>query len=560
MPDAPAQIVLVGLSGAGKSRIGRLLAERLGWPFLDTDDLITEREGKSPAQLIPEQGERAFRDIEAAVIAETVRRGRAVISTGGGAFQRADNRRALAAAGFICYLDATPSELARRLQADPEGPARPMLGEDLEGRLEELDVERRPSYLLADLWVPVQGVDPEVTATRILRAWATGGPTGLSDPRRIERFAAEQPVRAPAAIVDTEDARYPIWIGSGELQRIGDRLRQVGLEGRRVFLVSDDNVIEHHGEVVARSLDASGIPGASYVIPAGESSKSTRMAAELYAWLAAEKAERRDVILALGGGVVGDLAGYVAATYLRGMAVVQLPTTVLAMNDAAIGGKAAVDLAAGKNLVGAFHQPAAVISDTDTLRTLPKRSFIEGFAEIIKHALILDPALLKILEQHAHGFSSGAPDWEQVATVTMRSARIKALVVSSDPKEQGLRAILNYGHTVGHAIEQVTGYSDYMHGEAVSVGMMAAVRISRDLGLVDEEFVSRQQDLLRAFGLPVVAPGLNVTAIMDAMQLDKKVVGGQMRFVVLEGVGRATVRGDVPPEIVQRAVSSIVRG
>jgi 3-dehydroquinate synthase len=242
------------------------------------------------------------------------------------------------------------------------------------------------------------------------------------------------------------------------------------------------------------------------------------------------------------------------------MAVVQLPTTVLAMNDAAIGGKAAVDLAAGKNLVGAFHQPAAVISDTDTLRTLPKRSFVEGFAEIIKHALILDPALLKILEQHAHGFSSGAPDWEQVATVTMRSARIKALVVSSDPKEQGLRAILNYGHTVGHAIEQVTGYSDYMHGEAVSVGMMAAVRISRDLGLVDEEFVSRQQDLLRAFGLPVVAPGLNVTAIMDAMQRDKKVVGGQMRFVVLEGIGRSTVRGDVPPEVVQRAVSSIVRG
>ena len=560
MSDAPTQIVLVGLSGAGKSRIGRALAARLGWPFVDTDDLITEREGKSPAELIPERGEPAFREIEAKVVAEAARRERAVISTGGGAFQRADNRRTLATTGFICYLDATPSELARRLHLDPEGPARPMLGEDLDGRLEELDRERRPAYLLADLWVPVQNVEPEVTVARILRAWSVEGASAFSSPRRMDRFAADQPGRAPAALVDTEDARYPVWVGGGELQRIGDRLRQVGLEGRRVFLVSDDEVVQHHGQVVARALDAAGIPGASYVIPAGESSKNTRMAAELYAWLAAEKAERRDVILALGGGVVGDLAGYVAATYLRGMPLVQLPTTVLAMNDAAIGGKVAVDLAAGKNLVGAFHQPAAVIADIDTLRTLPKRSFIEGFAEVIKHGLILDPTLLGILERHAHGFSSGAPDWDLVAEVTTRSARVKALVVSSDPKEQGIRAILNYGHTTGHAIEQVTGYQDYMHGEAVSVGMMAAVRISRDLGLVDEEFVSRQQDLLRAFGLPVVAPGLNVTAIIDAMQRDKKVVGGQNRFVVLEGIGRAIVRGDVPREVVQRAVTSIVRG
>ncbi|MCK9485255.1 MAG: 3-dehydroquinate synthase [Dehalococcoidia bacterium] len=560
MAAAPRQIVLVGLSGAGKSRVGRMLAERLGWPFVDTDDLITEREGRSPAELIPEQGEAAFRAVEAKVVAEASQREPAVIATGGGAFQRADNRRALAARGYVCFLDATPGELARRLREDPEAEARPLLGEDLEGRLEELGAERRAAYLLADQWVPVQLPDPEAAVSRILRGWASDGAGVLGNERRLERFAAETPPRGPAALVDTGDSKYPIWAAPGELARLGERLRQVGLEGRRVFLISDENVIQAHGQVVARALDAAGIPGASYVIPPGEASKSLRLANEIYAWLAAEKAERRDVVVALGGGVVGDLAGHVAATYLRGMPFVQLPTSTLAMNDAAIGGKVALDLPAGKNLVGAFHQPTAVIADIDTLRTLPKRSFIEGFAEIIKHGLILDRTLLRILEEHAAALSSGAPDWDLVAQVTTRSARVKALVVSSDPEERGLRAILNYGHTIGHAIEQATGYREYLHGEAVAVGMMGAARLSVELGLIDQETADRQGDLIRAFGLPLVAPGVNGTVVLDAMQRDKKVEQGRQRYVLLESVGRATVRNDVPADLVQRTVAALVRG
>ncbi|MGE3961344.1 MAG: 3-dehydroquinate synthase [Dehalococcoidia bacterium] len=556
----PRQIVLVGLSGVGKTSVGRILADRLGWPFLDTDELITQREGKHPAELIPERGEAAFREIEARVVAEAAQRVPAVIATGGGAFQRPANRTALGERGFICFLDATPPEIARRLAEDATGPVRPLVADDPAARLEELGEERRPAYLLADLWVPVQLPDPDVAAARILRAWAEQGASLLVNPRRHERLAAETPPRGPAALVDTGDARYPIWVGNGELARLGERLRQVGLDGRRVFLVSDSSVVEHHGQTVARALSAAGIPGASYVIPSGEASKTVRVANELYAWLAAEKAERRDVIVALGGGVVGDLAGHVAATYLRGMPLVQVPTSVLAMNDAAIGGKVAVDLPAGKNLVGAFHQPSAVVADIDTLRTLPKRSFIEGFGEIIKHGLILDPVLLRVLEENAAALSSGAPDWDLVAYVTARSARVKALVVSSDPKEQGLRAILNYGHTIGHAIEQVTGYSEYLHGEAVSIGMMGAARIGLDLGLIDEDLLHRQADLLRAFGLPLVASGLNVTVILDAMQRDKKVVQGKLRFVLLEGVGRPVVRGDVPADLVQRAVTTLVRG
>lgn len=557
---SPRQIVLVGLSGVGKTSVGRLLAERLGWPFLDTDELVTAREGKHPAELIPERGEAAFRAIEAEVVAEAARQVPAVIATGGGAFQRPDNRVALGEHGFICYLDATAPEIARRLAADADGAVRPLVQDDPVTRLEELSEERRPSYMLSDLWVPVQQPDPSLAVARILRAWAEEGPQTLGNERRRERLGAEVPPRGPTALVDTGDARYPIWVGAGELARLGDRLRQVGLEGRRVFLITDSEVVERHGQTVARALSQAGVPGASYVIPSGEASKTVRVANELYGWLASEKAERRDVIVALGGGVVGDLAGHVAATYLRGMALVQVPTSVLAMNDAAIGGKVAVDLAAGKNLVGAFHQPTAVVSDIDTLRTLPKRSFIEGFGEIIKHGLILDPVLLRVLEENAAGLSSGDPDWDLVAYVTARSARIKALVVSSDPTEQGLRAVLNYGHTIGHAIEQVTGYTDYLHGEAVSIGMMGAARIGVELGLIDEELLNRQADLLRAFGLPLVAPGLAMTVIMDAMQRDKKVVQGKQRFVLLEEIGRPVVRGDVPAEVVQRAVASVVRG
>ena len=562
----PRQIVLVGLSGVGKSTVGRALAERLGWEYVDTDDLVTAREGKTPADLITSRGEPAFRDIEARVVTEAARRESVVIATGGGAFQRGVNRRALGERGLICFLDATPTEIARRLRADAQASPRPLVDGDLDANLARLDAERRPTYNHADLWVPVQGAPEqreqtcEAAVARILRAWATEGTALLARPRRLERLGLDEPARGPAAVVDTGAERYPIWVAAGELRRLPDRLRQIGLDGRRVFLISDTAVIEAHGRTVAEALDSAGTPGASYVIPAGESSKTQRTASEIYSWLAGERAERRDVILALGGGVVGDLAGYVAATYLRGMPVVQLPTSVLAMNDAAIGGKVAIDLPAGKNLVGAFHQPAAVISDIETLRTLPRRSYIEGFAEVIKHALILDPALLALLERESARIASPAPDLDLVAQVVAQSSRLKALIVSNDPEERGIRAILNYGHTTGHGIEQATQYTQYMHGEAVSVGMMAAGRIGVELGTMEQALLDRQADLLRAFGLPTAAPGVNATAVLDAMKRDKKVEQGKLRFVLLEGPGLATVRGDVPQELVERTVQSVLRG
>jgi len=554
--EAPVQqIVLVGLSGVGKSSVGRALAAQLGWPLVDTDTLVREREGKTPAELITQRGEPAFRDIEARVVEDAARRVPAIIATGGGAFMRASNRRVLGEHGFICYLDAPPFEIARRLRADPDGSDRPLLGDDLEANLYRLDHERRPFYTHADLWTPALGLTPSQIATRVLMAWATDAQHLTTQEHRLERLGGDEAARAPQAIVDTGRERYPIWVGAGERRRLPERLRQLGLNGR-VFLISDSEVMEHHGASLAEAFDQGGIAGASYIIPSGEASKQHRVAQELYRWLAEQRAERRDVVVALGGGVVGDVAGYVAATYLRGMPFIQVPTSVLAMNDAAIGGKVAVDLPAGKNLVGAFHQPAAVVSDIETLATLPKRAFIEGFAEVIKHALILDPELLDVLERHAHVIAAQQGDPELLSAIVARSARLKALVVSADPNERGLRAILNYGHTIGHAIETVTGYSDYLHGEAVSVGMTGAAAIASRLGVLPPEVEARQSAVLRGFGLPLAAPGLDPSAVLAAMRMDKKVEGGQQRFVLLETVGRATLRDDIPPSLVE----DVVRG
>ena len=236
-----------------------------------------------------------------------------------------------------------------------------------------------------------------------------------------------------------------------------------------------------------------------------------------------------------------------------------IPTSVLAMNDASIGGKTGIDLPAGKNLVGAFKQPRAVIADINTLSTLPKRSYIEGFAEIIKHGLILDSELLEWLEVHRGELTSELPPLALLQKITTRSTSLKSLVVSTDPLEQDIRAILNYGHTIGHAIETVTGYQEWMHGEAVSVGMTAAGRIARELGIMELNLFERQTDLLRDFGLPISAPGLSPDRIIEAMSRDKKIIDGKARFVFVSEVGQAVLHTDVPDSLIRDAVQRVTR-
>jgi 3-dehydroquinate synthase len=395
------------------------------------------------------------------------------------------------------------------------------------------------------------------TATRLLNYWVQENFIAETSAQRLTRLEAEVAPSHPAAIVRTHDSVYPVWVGVNQIERLPDRLIQLNLTGRKLFIIADESVMEPHGTLLAGKLQAAQISGATYLIPSGESSKSSTMLEEVYAWLASHKAERTSVIIALGGGVVCDIAGYIAATYLRGMPIIMIPTSVLAMNDASIGGKTGIDLATGKNLVGAFKQPRAVIADINTLSTLPKRSYIEGFAEIIKHGLVLDSELLEWLEVHRSELIDEVPEPALLRRITARSTYLKSLVVSADPQEQGLRAILNYGHTIGHAIETVTGYQQWMHGEAVSVGMTAAGRIARELGIMELSLFERQTDLLRDFGLPISAPGLNPDAIIEAMSRDKKVVDGKARFVFISEVGKAIVHTDVPDSLIRDAVQRV---
>jgi 3-dehydroquinate synthase len=311
------------------------------------------------------------------------------------------------------------------------------------------------------------------------------------------------------------------------------------------------------GAAAEEALRTAGFRVAPRVVPAGETSKSLETAAAIYDWLVSQRAERGEAIVALGGGMVCDLAGFVAATFARGLPLVHVPTSLLAMVDAAIGGKVAVNHKEAKNLIGAFYQPRLVLADVSTLQSLPRRELTAGWAEVIKHALIMDEGLLRLLEQKADAVMSLEPT--VTTEVISRSIALKAAVVSEDEREEtGRRTILNYGHTIGHGLETAAEYAGMLHGEAVAVGMAGAARISRRLGLVSPELVERQDALIARFGLPLRASGLDPAKVVAAMALDKKIKGGAIRWVLLEGIGRPVIRHDVPPELAEEVVGELL--
>ena len=358
-----------------------------------------------------------------------------------------------------------------------------------------------------------------------------------------------------AAVVNHSGGSYPVVAGWGILDDLGERLAEVGVKDS-AYIITDDNVMNPYGRRVQRALQKSGIAAHCFIIPAGETSKSFELAQAIYNWLVELRAERGHAVVSVGGGVAGDLGGFVAATFLRGVPFVQVPTSMAAMVDASIGGKVAVNLPQAKNLVGAFYQPRGVFADVETLATLGKRELAEGWAEAIKHGFILDAALVDVFEEHAEALMNVEP--EISTEVIRRSMAIKAEVVSQDERETlGIRILLNYGHTIGHALEASTEYGRFLHGEGVSVGMMGAARMACEMGLLAPTVVDRQQRLLERFNLPITAQGVAAESVLQAMSLDKKVQSGTNRWVMLEDVGRAVVRQDVPWELVERTVREL---
>ena len=424
-----------------------------------------------------------------------------------------------------------------------------MLGGGVLDRIRSLKSQRQGCYALAHWTVHTDALTPREAADQVIEAWEMTSRRSAASSHHVRGDLA--------ATVRTSSGDYPIWVGWGTLGELPERVKEAASPGA-AYVITDRGAYRH-GRNAQIALEAGGIPAHIFTLPPGERSKTLEMANTLYGWLAGLRAERGHMVLAVGGGIVGDLAGFVAATYLRGIAFAQVPTTMLAMMDASIGGKTAVDLPQGKNLVGAFYQPKLVLSDVETLASLPDRELRSGWAEAIKHGLIMDQGLLRRFEEEREAVMALDPT---VATdLIRRSAAIKADAVSSDERETlGVRVLLNYGHTVGHAIEAATGYSRFLHGEAVSLGMTAAAHLSMGMGTLTGAEVERQRTVLTSYGLPVSAGGLDREAIRNAMSMDKKTTAGSVRWVLLDGIGRAVARADVPPDLVDEALDVVLSG
>lgn len=365
-------------------------------------------------------------------------------------------------------------------------------------------------------------------------------------------------IRAMARVnVELEQHAYDIVIEPGLLERIGESVRAVAPHAR-CALISDEQVDAIYGDVASASLRSAGYEPTRACLPAGESGKNLASVEKLYAALLADRLERRSPVISLSGGVIGDMTGFVAATYRRGVPFVQCPTSLLAMVDSSVGGKTGFNVPEGKNLIGAFHQPVVVLIDPEVLKTLPERELRCGLAECIKHAVIRDASLFDWLGAEADAIRKLEVD--TLVELIRRNVEIKARVVMEDPFEAGVRAHLNFGHTFAHAIEATAGYGEILHGEAVALGMLAATRTAIEFGLCEESLFERLTEVIGGFGLATRAPLADDERLEEVMRHDKKVIGDRVRLVLPDGLGSVVIRDDVPPGCVRAGWRQIREG
>ncbi len=548
-------VFLVGLSGSGKSTVGRILAQRLGRSLLDLDALIENEYGARIPTIIDRHGEEYFRALESDILARTAQQtAPAIIATGGGIVIRPENRVLMTELGVRIFMQIEPQRALERLQAQhmreialgltPE--LRPMIsGPDPLAKLQALLTIREVWYKEAELTCATSGKSAEQVAQEIIVM--------------LTNFEDQDTISPIIRHVDI-GAGYDTIVDWGSIKRVAQYLTNLQLPPR-VFLITDSNIHAIYAEAMTQDLQTTGFEPHIYIIPSGEASKSQQQVNDLYDWLLENRAERREAIIALGGGVVGDLVGFVAATYLRGVPFIQVPTSLLAQVDAAIGGKTGINHPRGKNLIGAFYHPRLVLADPSTLLTLPERSRTEGWAEVVKYGIILDAELFDLLETYASTLRIfSPPPAALLCQIIARCIDLKVSVIEEDEREQGRRAILNYGHTVGHALENASGYGEWLHGEAVSLGMVVAASIAQEAGMFAASNVARQNQLLTTLGLPVEYSGLVRTRdILSSMQLDKKVVGKRVRWIMPTSIGEVVVT-PMPDDLIVRVISSFFRG
>jgi 3-dehydroquinate synthase len=541
------RIFLTGLSGSGKSTVARRVAGLLGWDFIDTDALLSERYGMSVGQVLVEYGEQRFRQVESEALISAANQERVVIATGGGAVIAESNRNFMREQGLTVYLQVSVEIAWQRVEEHTHqsgiGAVRPLVvGTNGKQRLQDLYTARKQWYEQAAVHIDTGEDQPDIVAGRVVAfALAHGYLSSSSLPREV--VSLQHGTVTSQAVIE--------W---GGLRHLPRSLQSLGFS-KRVFIATDEEVGRLYIHPIQNLLAGSGFVSQVFTIPAGESSKSLLCWQQILDWLVEQKAERLEPVIALGGGVVGDLAGFVAATYHRGVPLVQVPTSLLAQVDAAIGGKTGINHPLGKNLIGAFYQPELIIVDPALLLTLPERVYREGWAEIVKYGMILDADLFEMLEKHTS--SLHARDASLLTKIIARCIQLKMDVVQRDERDAGLRNILNYGHTFGHALEALTDYGTWLHGEAVAIGVEVAAQIAVARGLLASEHALRQHKLLRALDLPVRCPGIDTGSVLEMMQRDKKVRAGHMRWVLPTRIGHAGVFDDIPLAAVQNAIETV---
>ncbi len=502
-----SHIFLYGPPGTGKSTIGKELARRLNMSFVDLDRLIESNAGMSISQIMKQQGEPTFRDLETTALKETVGHVSSVtaaqdkvIALGGGALLRNENRVLAESHGAVVLLTAGLDTLLERLKNDAG--KRPLLAGDLQEKLTDLLDQRREHYSSFKMQLQVDGKIPKQNALQIQSL--------------LGRFHLK---------------------AMGEYDALVQSLEQVGvlLSARGIqnpVVVTDENVAKLHAETVLASLSHAGFTPEIIIVPAGESYKNLETVQRLWHEFLEAGLDRRSTVIALGGGVIGDVTGFAASTYMRGINWVCVPTTLLSMVDASLGGKTGFDLPQGKNLIGSFYPPKLVLADPQMLKTLPEAEFLSGLAEVVKHGIISDPELFDLC---ARGLDCIKDDLEQIVR---RAMAVKIKIIEDDPYEKGFRAALNLGHTVGHAVELVSGFQ-LRHGEAVAIGMVAEARLAERLTVAGKGLAKSVAQVLSRLGLPVQIPAeLPREEILRVMRVDKKKNAKAIRFALPAAIGR----------------------
>jgi len=536
-------IYLTGFMASGKTRIGKLLAEELKLNYADLDAFIVDKAGKSIMEIFEQDGEARFRELENEAVREISQRESFVVSLGGGTITKSENVQAIKNSGILICMRAEPEILCERIGRNNLRPL--MAGLEPEARLEKIKTmlaEREKFYSIADFSIESNEDLPE---KRVIPQ--------ILDALKLWEYLA---VRVDLA----SGSSYPIFIGRGILKHAGILLKTLKILPKCEVLVCTDSNIAKKQKKNFNMLCQKASDSKYFIFPAGERSKNLEKLNSLWTFMLKKRYTRKTCLLQFSGGVVGDMAGFAAATYQRGISFVQFPTSLLAMVDSSVGGKVAINHPEGKNMLGAFYQPQAVVCDLSVLKTLPKEEFYAGLAEVVKYGIICDSHFFEWLEKNANAILTR--NAEALRYMVRRSCEIKAEVVSIDERELGLRAILNYGHTFGHAVEKLTDFSKFSHGIAVGLGMRVAGRLSAITGRWSEKEESRQNALLSKFGIPKTLNEcrvkLSLKDVWNAMGADKK-ADKQTRFYILPlEIGKVEKTSEPAKEQVLEAFGVII--